>query len=92
MNHVHYVAGGGGRGGRAMSSTDVFAEPMLNSDENLEECKKQLTELGKKGLLPNLDAILTYKVYSFSGSNFGAHKSIVLTTTDKHSVTESRVS
>ena len=70
-----------------MSSTDVFAEPMLDSDEYLEEYKKQLTELDKKGLLPNLDAILTYKVYSFSGSDFGAHKSIVLTTTDKHFVT-----
>ena len=47
----------------------------------------QLAKLNEKGLLPNLDAILTYKVYSFGGSDFGAHKSIVLTTTDRHFVT-----
>ena len=70
-----------------MSSTDVFAEPMLDSDEYLEKYKKQLTKLDEKGLLPNLDATLTYKVYSFRGSDFGAHKSIVLTTTNKHFVT-----
>ena len=60
-----------------MSSTDVFAEPMLDSDEYLEKYKKQLTKLDEKGLLPNLDTTLTYKVYSFRGSDFGAHKSIV---------------
>lgn len=70
-----------------MSLTDVFAEPMLDSDEYLEEYKEQLTELDKKGLLPKLDATLTYKVYSIRGSQFGAHKSIVLTTDDKHFIT-----
>ena len=70
-----------------MSSTDVFAEPLLDSDEYLEKYKKQLTKLDEKGLLPKLDLTLTYKVYSFRGSDFGAHKSIVLTTTDKHFVT-----
>ena len=70
-----------------MSSTDIFAEPMLDSKEYLEEHMNQLTELDKKGLLPDLNAILTYKVYSFGGSDFGAHKSIVLTTTDRHFVT-----
>ena len=66
-----------------MSSTDIFAEPMLDSDEYLKEYKEQLTELRKKRLLPELDATLTYKVYSIRGSQFGAHKSIVLTTDDK---------
>ena len=70
-----------------MSSTDIFAEPMLDSDEYLEEYMKQLTELDKKGLLPNLDATLNYKVFSIRGSDFGAHKSIVLTTDDEHFIT-----
>ena len=39
-----------------MSSTDIFAEPMLDSEDYLEEYMKQLTELDKKGLLPDLDA------------------------------------
>ena len=70
-----------------MSSTDIFAEPMLDSKEYLEEYMKQLTELYKKGLLPDLDATLNYKVYSIRGSQFGAHKSIVLTTDDEHFIT-----
>ena len=70
-----------------MSLTDVFAEPMLDSDSYLQRYKKQLIELHKKGLLPKLDAILTYKVYSIRGSEFGAHKSIVLTTDDQHFIT-----
>lgn len=48
---------------------------------------KQVTELGEKGLLPNLDETLKYKVYSIRGSQFGAHKSIVLSTDDKHFIT-----
>ena len=67
-------------------SSDVFAEPMLDTKEYLEEYKKQLIELGKKGLLPKLDLKLKYKVYSIRGSEFGAHKSIVLTSDDKHFV------
>ena len=67
-------------------SSDVFAEPMLDTKEYLKEYKKQLIELGKKGLLPNLDLKLTYKVYSIRGSEFGAHKSIVLTSDEKHFV------
>lgn len=70
-----------------MSSTDFFVAPMLEDDKHLEEYFTQIIELRKKGLLPNLDEPLTYKVYSISGSNFGAHKSIVLTTNDKHFVT-----
>ena len=70
-----------------MSLTDIFAEPMLDGDEYLKEYREQLTELDKKGLLPKLDATLTYKVYSIRGSQFGAHKSIVLTTDDKHFIT-----
>ena len=67
-----------------MSLTDVFAEPMLDSDNYLQSYKKQLLELHKKGLLPKHDATLTYKVYSIRGSECGAHKSIVLTADDEH--------
>ena len=67
-----------------MSSTEMFAEPMLDSDEYLEKFKKQVNELKRKGLLHKFDATLTYKVYSIRGSDFGAHKSIVFTTDDKH--------
>ena len=70
-----------------MSSNDVFAEPMLDTEEYLEKYKKQLIELDKKKLLPKLNLKLKYKVYSIRGSEFGAHKSIVLTTDDEHFVT-----
>ena len=71
----------------AMSSNNIFAEPMLDSEEYLEEYIEQITELGKKGLLPNLDETLCYKVYSIRRSEFGAHKSIVLTTDEEHFLT-----
>lgn len=70
-----------------MSLTAVFAEPMLDSDEYLQEYRDQLIELNSKGLLPRLDQTLTYKVYSIGGSKFGSHKSIVLTTNDKQFLT-----
>ena len=70
-----------------MSSAEIFAEPMLDSDEYLEKFKKQVNELKRKGLLQKSDATLTYKVYSIHGSDFGAHKSIVLTTDEKHFIT-----
>ena len=70
-----------------MSSAEIFAEPMLDSDEYLEKFKKQVNELKRKGLLQKFDATLTYKVYSIHGSDFGAHKSIVLTTDEKHFIT-----
>ena len=57
---------------------------MLDTDDHLDEYIKQLTELDQKGLLPPLDSKLEYKVYSIRGSEFGAHKSIVLTTDDEH--------
>ena len=69
------------------STNDVFAEPMIVSQKYLEKYMKQVTELGEKGLLPNLDETLKYKVYSIRGSQFGAHKSIVLSTDDKHFIT-----
>ena len=69
-----------------MSSNDIFAEPMLDTDDYLQKYKNQLVELHKKGLLPRLDLKLKYKVYSIRGSEFGAHKSIVLTSDDKHFV------
>ena len=70
-----------------MSLSDIFAEPMLDDEEHLEEYRQQLLDLDKKGLLPRLDVNLNYKVYSIRGSEFGAHKSIVLTTDDEHFVT-----
>ena len=65
---------------------DVFAEPMLDADEYLEEYKQQLIELDRQNLLPDLNTRLKYKVYSIQGGSFGAHKSIVLTTNDEQFV------
>ena len=70
-----------------MSSSEIFAEPMLDTKDYLQEYKKQLIELDNKGLLPQLNLKLGYKVYSIRGSGFGAHKSIVLTTDNEHFVT-----
>ena len=70
-----------------MASCDnVFAEPMLDTDEYLEKYKKQLIKLDNQNLLPDLNMELKYKVYSIQGSGFGAHKSIVLTTNDEQFV------
>ena len=68
------------------SCDDVFAEPMLDTDEYLEEYKQQLIELDNQNLLPDLNMELKYQVYSIQGSGFGAHKSIVLTTDEEHFV------
>ena len=70
-----------------MSGSDLFAEPMLDTDEYFNKYLEQLDELGKNGLLPKLDEELQYQVYSIKGSGFGAHKSIVLTTDDEHFLT-----
>ena len=70
-----------------MASCDnVFAEPMLDTDEYLEKYKKQLIKLDNQNLLPDLNMELKYKVYSIQESGFGAHKSIVLTTNDEQFV------
>ena len=66
---------------------DIFAEPMLETEEYLRVYAEQLIDLDKEGLLPELDEKLTYYVYSIQESKFGAHKSIVLTTNDEHFVT-----
>lgn len=65
---------------------DVFAEPMLDTEQYLEKYKQQLIKLNKENLLPDLNMKLKYKVYSIQGSGFGAHKSIVLTTNDEQFV------
>lgn len=70
-----------------MSCSDIFAEPMLDTDEYLNKYLEQLVELDKEGLLPKLDEELQYQVYSIKASGFGAHKSIVLTTDDEHFLT-----
>lgn len=66
-----------------MSVSDVFAEPMLDTEDYLKEYLDELVELDKKGLLPKLDESLQYKVYSIRGTGCGAHKSIVLTADDE---------
>ena len=68
------------------SCNDVFAEPMLDTEQYLEKYKQQLIELDKQNLLPNLNTKMKYKVYSIQGSRFGSHKSIVLTTNDEQYV------
>ena len=68
------------------SCNDVFAKPMLDTEQYLEKYKQQLIELGKQNLLPNLNTKMKYKVYSIQGSRFGSHKSIVLTTNDEQFV------
>lgn len=70
-----------------MSCSDIFAEPMIDTDEYLKKYLEQLDELDKKGLLPKLDEERQYRVYSIKGSGFGAHESIVLTTDDEHFLT-----
>ena len=65
---------------------NIFAEPMLDTEQYLEEYKQQLIELDKRNLLPDLNMELKYKVYSIQESGFGAHKSIVLTTNDEQFV------
>lgn len=69
------------------SSSAVFAEPMIDDAKYLDDYWEQVVDLYRKGLLPEMDAEIDYKVYSICGSGFGAHKSIVLTTDDKHFVT-----
>ena len=70
-----------------MSSSQIFAEPMLDTGDYIQRYKEQLIKLDNKGLLPRLNLKMRYKVYSIRGSEFGAHKSIVLTTNNKHFVT-----
>ena len=70
-----------------MSSDAIFAEPMLDGEEYLKKYAKQLNALRQQGMLPDLEAELDYKVYSIRGKEFGAHKSIVLTTNDEKFVT-----
>ena len=68
------------------SGHDIFAEPMLDTEEYLEEYMQQLIELDEQGLLPDLTETLRYKVYSIQGSGITAHKSIVLSTNDEQFV------
>ena len=68
------------------SGGEIFAEPMLDTEEYLQEYMQQLTKLDKKNLLPDLTLKLPYKVYSIQESGIGGHKSIVLTTNDKQFV------
>lgn len=67
-----------------MSSSEIFAKPMLDTEDYLQMYKDQLTELYDKGLLPDLNLEQEYTVYSIRESRFGGHKSIVLTTDDEY--------
>lgn len=69
-----------------MSTSEIFAQPMIDTKEYMKECVKQLVELHNQGVLPDLNAKLKYSVYSIRESRFGGHKSIVLTTNDNHFV------
>ena len=71
----------------ASEKSDIFADPMLDSDEYLAEYCNQLKKLQEQGLFPDLEKNMEYKVYSIRGSSFGFHKSIVLTSNNKHFVT-----
>ncbi len=69
-----------------MASCNVFAEPMLDDDNFLKEYATQLHALQEAGDLPSdLKKEMTYQVYSFegSGSGYGAHRSIVLSSDGK---------
>ena len=66
------------------SCEDVFAESMLDDDTFLEEYATEVQALRLQGVLPSdLEKKLPYKVYSFEGSSFGAHRSIVLSSDDQ---------
>ena len=65
------------------SGDDIFAEPMLATEEYLEKYREQLTEHKKQNLLPVMNQKLKYKVYSIQAGGFGGHKSIVLTANDQ---------
>ena len=68
------------------SCDEIFAEPMIVTEEYLEKYRKQLTKLENQNLLPVMNQKLKYKVYSIQSEYIGGHKSIVLTTTDQHFV------
>ena len=66
------------------SCNDVFAEPMLDDEQFLEKYSKKLRALQKEGHLPlDFNKEVPYKVYSFEGSGYGSHRSIVLSTDDE---------
>lgn len=65
----------------------VFAKPMLDDKRNLKKYAEQLETLAKQGLLPDLKKKMLYKVYSLQGTQCGSHKSVILSTDDKHFVT-----
>ena len=68
-------------------SSKPTAEAMLDGEEAIQEYTNQIDEYRGKGLLPNLNQILPYKVYKIRKQEIGADESIVLSTEDKHFVT-----
>ena len=68
----------------SVSGGVIFAAPMLDTEDYLNPYREQLVELHERGVLPNLHKELQYKVYSIRGHEFGAHKSIALTTNDEN--------
>ena len=64
--------------------SDVFAEPMLDNDDFLNEYVKQLRSLQDQNVLPrDLKKEMPFKVYCFEGSGCGPHRSVVLSADDK---------
>ena len=57
---------------------------MLDTEDYLKKYTEQLIELYDEGLLPDLNLEQEYTVYSIRESEFGGHKSIVLTTDDEY--------
>ena len=61
-----------------MSSQEKFAEPMLEGDDYLKSYIEELKPLLKDGTIPDLKKEESFEVCSIKGSDFGSHKSIVL--------------
>ena len=65
------------------ATSGVFAYPMVDDPDFLYPYNIRLEELQKEGELPDLQKEMNYNVYSIQRSQFGAHKSIVLSSNGK---------
>ena len=63
------------------------AKPVLTSKEDIEVYREQNRDLDKKGMLPDMDKQLQYKVYTIKAGGVCGHKSVVLSSNDIHFVT-----
>lgn len=60
----------------------IFAGPMLDTREYLEKYIEELKKLLEKNVLPDLDKILVYQVYTLK-IDFATHRSIIFTVNDE---------